>query len=52
MGLRSFELVLPDDAHGQQLLARIADAGVPVELAPGGAIVGDPSGNAVLLRSR
>ena len=51
VGLRNFEVVLPDDAQRQQLLARIANAGVPVEPAQGGAIVRDPSGNAVLLRS-
>jgi catechol 2,3-dioxygenase len=52
VGLRNFEVVLPDDAQRQKLLARIANAGLPVEPAEGGAIVRDPSGNAVLLRSR
>jgi catechol 2,3-dioxygenase len=52
VGLRNFEVVLSDDAQRQKLLARIADAGVPLELAPGGAVVRDPSGNAVLVRSR
>ena len=52
VGLRSFEVVLPDDAQRQQLLDRIAHAGLPIETADGGAIVRDPSGNAVLLRSR
>jgi catechol 2,3-dioxygenase len=51
VGLRNFEVVLPDDAQRQQLLARIANASVPVEPAQSGAIVRDPSGNAVLLRS-
>jgi catechol 2,3-dioxygenase len=52
VGLRSFEVVVPDDLQRQKLLARIATAGVSVEQAEGGAIVRDPSGNAVLLRSR
>jgi catechol 2,3-dioxygenase len=52
VGLRNFEVVLPDDAQRQKLLERIADAGVPIEPAPSGAIVRDPSGNAVLVRSR
>jgi catechol 2,3-dioxygenase len=52
VGLRNFEVVLPTEAERDELLARVSHAGVPIESAQGGAIVRDPSGNAVLLRSR
>jgi catechol 2,3-dioxygenase len=51
VGLRSFEIVLPDEIQRRQLLTRIEGAGLRVEPAPGGAIVRDPSGNAVMVGS-
>jgi catechol 2,3-dioxygenase len=52
VGLHNFELVLPSEAERDDLLTRVAHAGVPVEPVQGGAIVRDPSGNAVLVGSR
>ena len=52
IGLRSFEVALPDAAHRDQLLARVQESGLRVEPEAGGGIVRDPSGNAVMLRSR
>ncbi len=53
VGLRSFELQLPDQAQLDAVLERIAAAGLDTEPDPrtGGRLVRDPSGNAVLLRS-
>jgi catechol 2,3-dioxygenase len=52
IGLRSFEVQLPDAQALDQVLARVRAAAVEIEPAPGGALVRDPSGNALLLRSR
>jgi catechol 2,3-dioxygenase len=52
IGLRSFVVELPDANHLSQLLARIRESGVRIDPAAGGGIVRDPSGNAVMLRSR
>jgi catechol 2,3-dioxygenase len=52
IGLRSFEVELPDAENLGQLLARIRESGLRIEPALGGGIVRDPSGNGVLLRSR
>ena len=52
IGLRSFEVQLPDAANRDQLLARVQESGLSIEPAAGGGIVRDPSGNAVILRSR
>jgi catechol 2,3-dioxygenase len=52
IGLRSFEVELPDAKNRDRLLARVQESGVRIEPAPGGGIVRDPSGNAVMLRSR
>ncbi len=63
VGLRSFEVELPDEPALEKVLARISDAqlpvkdseiGAPVEGDSGGVgpLVRDPSGNAVLLRAR
>jgi catechol 2,3-dioxygenase len=51
LGLRSFEVELPGAEDLRQLLARVRDSGLRIEPAPGGGIVRDPSGNAVMLRS-
>jgi catechol 2,3-dioxygenase len=52
IGLRSFDVLLPDTAELGRVLERVRGAGFPIEqqgeLA---ALVRDPSGNAVLLRS-
>lgn len=47
--LRHAEIVLPGQAERDALLVRAAAAGVRVEETPGGPLVRDPSGNAVLL---
>jgi catechol 2,3-dioxygenase len=52
VGLRSFELRLPDDASLEEVLARIERAQLAAErLDGGGVLVRDPSGNGVLLLS-
>jgi catechol 2,3-dioxygenase len=51
IGLRSFEVQFPDAQALDQVLARVRGAGVGIEPAPTGALVRDPSGNALLLRS-
>jgi catechol 2,3-dioxygenase len=53
VGLRSFELLLPDARELEAVLSRVRAAGLPVDDAPrAGALVRDPSGNGVLLRVR
>jgi catechol 2,3-dioxygenase len=52
IGLRSFEVELPDAENLDQLLGRVRDSGLKIEPAACGGIVRDPSGNAVMLRSR
>jgi catechol 2,3-dioxygenase len=54
LGLRTFEVVLPDDAALQQVVARIREAGLDVaepDDAPGSVVVRDPFGIAVTLRA-
>jgi catechol 2,3-dioxygenase len=50
IGLRCFEVELPDAYSLGQLLHGVRESGVRIEA--GGGIVRDPSGNAVMLRSR
>jgi catechol 2,3-dioxygenase len=50
VGLRSFEVLLPDAESLASVLSRVKAAGSPVEAQNGGSLVRDPSGNAVLLR--
>jgi catechol 2,3-dioxygenase len=50
IGLRSYDLILPDSRELATVLRRIEAAGIPVEVSDGGTLVRDPSGNAVLLR--
>lgn len=50
VGLRSFEVRLPDRAELERLLARVSAAGRAAETLDGGAVLRDPSGNAVVLR--
>ena len=50
VGLRSYEIRLPDQAALAEVLARVENAGIAVEPAPGGStLIRDPSGNGVLL---
>jgi catechol 2,3-dioxygenase len=49
VGLRSFEILLPDEAALSPVLERLRDAGLELEPGPNGSLVRDPSGNAVLL---
>ena len=51
-GLRSFTIVLPDEAALAATLDAAAAAGVDVDLADGRATVTDPSGNAAVLTTR
>jgi catechol 2,3-dioxygenase len=50
VGLRSFEVRLPDRAELERVLTRVTAAGLPHEPVGDGAIVHDPAGSAVLLR--
>jgi catechol 2,3-dioxygenase len=53
VGLRSYEIVLPDQAELDRVLSRVESAGVPTEPASAGATgVRDPSGNLIHLRTR
>ena len=51
IGLRSFEVQLPGAVELDQLLGRVRESGLKIESAPRGAVVRDPSGNAVVLSS-
>jgi catechol 2,3-dioxygenase len=51
VGLRSFEVVVPDTSALQPVLDRLRRAGVAIESEPSGSLFRDPSGNAILLRS-
>ena len=46
IGLRWFEIVLPDDAAREAVLERVRAAGVPIAESDGSPLVRDPSGNA------
>jgi len=47
VGLRHFEVLLPDAGTLERLLGRLRESGVPVTDTPGGAEAADPSGNGV-----
>jgi catechol 2,3-dioxygenase len=49
VGLRSFEIELPNDEELRSVLARAQAAGIEVEKDPHGSLIRDPSGNGVLL---
>jgi catechol 2,3-dioxygenase len=51
VGLRSFDVILPDSAELEQVLGRVRAAGLALEESADGALVRDPSGNGVVLRS-
>jgi catechol 2,3-dioxygenase len=48
VGLRSFEVVLPDRAELERVLSRVRGAGCPIESTGSGSLVRDPFGIAVL----
>ncbi len=50
LGLRSFDVVLPDATALNDVLGRVGDAGIAVASVDEGALVADPSGNRLLLR--
>jgi catechol 2,3-dioxygenase len=52
VGLGSFEVVLPDAAELERVLARVSEAGIESERSDGAAVVRDPSGNFVRLLAR
>jgi catechol 2,3-dioxygenase len=52
VGLRAFEVRLPDRTELDRVLARVNAAGLSHDQAGDGALVRDPSGNGVLLRCR
>ncbi len=49
LGLRHFTIVLPEEAELERLVARLHQAGVPVETVDEGVILRDPSQNGVVL---
>ncbi len=49
VGLWNYEVVLPSHEELGRVLSRVCAAGVPVEHAEPGALVRDPSGNAIVL---
>lgn len=51
VGLRSFDVLLPNRAELAAVLERVRAAGVPESDVDGGTLVRDPSGNGVLLRA-
>jgi catechol 2,3-dioxygenase len=52
VGLRSFQVLLPDSATLERMLERVHAAGIEHQPLDGGALVRDPAGNGVLLTSR
>ena len=52
IGLRSFEVVLPDGGELDRILARVREAGIAFEQTNGTTEIRDPSGNAVHLTAR
>jgi len=51
IGLRHFEVLLPDDGAVRDVSKRIEGAAIPTEFVANGLLLGDPSGNRVLLRT-
>jgi catechol 2,3-dioxygenase len=49
IGLRHFDVLLPDDAAVAEVLARVRIADIPVEDVDGGFLVRDPAGNALCI---
>jgi catechol 2,3-dioxygenase len=50
VGLRSYDVVLPETSALDAVLGRVHAAGIAVDEQPEGALVRDPSGNGVMLR--
>jgi len=51
LGLDAYEIVLPDAAALELTLARVAEAGLEPREDEAGALVADPSGNSLILRT-
>jgi catechol 2,3-dioxygenase len=51
LGLRNFEVVLPNAVELHRVLHRVRAAGIDVEATDAGALVRDPSGTGVMLRA-
>jgi catechol 2,3-dioxygenase len=51
VGLKHFDVVLPDDTAVADVAARLSAAGVPAEQDAGGLLVRDPARNAILFRA-
>jgi catechol 2,3-dioxygenase len=51
VGLRSFDVRLPDRSELERVLARVSAAGLVADASDEATVVRDPSGNAVVLRS-
>jgi len=51
IGLRDYEIALPDDQALDRVLGRVAAAGIPTDPIQGGTLIRDPSGNGVLLKA-
>jgi len=49
IGLRHFDVLLPDDAAVAEVLARVRIADIPVEDVDGGFLLRDPAGNALCI---
>jgi catechol 2,3-dioxygenase len=51
IGLRHFEVQLPNEAAVEEVAVRVRAAGVPIETADGGLLIRDPAKNAIRLRA-
>jgi catechol 2,3-dioxygenase len=51
VGLRNFEVMVPDAEELERMLERVRAAGIEIESGGPGVLVRDPSGNGVLLRT-
>lgn len=51
IGLRNFEIELPDAEELHRVLERVRAAGIEIQAKAAGALIRDPSGNCVLLRA-
>ncbi len=52
VGLRYFNVVVPDQAELERVIERIRDAAVPMEQTEAGLLVHDPSQNGVIISAR
>ncbi len=52
IGLRSFAVELPSQRELEVLLERVSSAGIEIDHGAGGALIRDPAGNGIVLRSR